>query len=225
MTKAHSKKTTGTQGTDHDMKTPKNRTAKAHVSNNEVRSTIHRTDTALRPATPLEVMVSRALDQELDWYFSYAEGALRRASLPILPTYAVVASERTDEALRARATEIADAIRTCLVALRGKHAEILRAAYTPRSWPKAVARAFGPVAPVAVRLAFVDDPWPERHSREGIEQAAATRLSAAVVSNSIAVGRLRGQAERLLGAAVVAYAGARALAPSAFEVAPATRCR
>jgi len=33
------------------------------------------TESALHPATPLEVMVSRALDQELEWYFAYAESA------------------------------------------------------------------------------------------------------------------------------------------------------
>jgi hypothetical protein len=207
MTKARTKKPARTQGANHDVKT-----------------SVHRTDTALRPATPLETMVSRALDQELEWYFSYAEGALRRACLPILPSYAVAASEPTDDALRARAIEITEAVQRCLVVLRGKHAEILRAAYTPRSWPKPVATAFGPVTPIAVRLAFADDPWPERHSREGIERAAATRLRAAIVSKSIAAGRLRSQAERLLGSAIVAYAGARALAPSALGV-PSTRSR
>jgi len=30
------------------------------------------TESSLHPATPLEVMVSRALDQDLEWYFAYA---------------------------------------------------------------------------------------------------------------------------------------------------------
>ena len=207
MTKANAKKTTQVARPDHGVKRAVDRAAKA-----------------LRPATPLDVMVSRALDQELDWYFSYAEAALRRASLPILPTYAVVGTEPTDEALRARAVEIAQAVGKCLVDLRGKHAEILRAAYTPRTWPKPVLTAFGPVAAIAVRLAFADEPWPERHAREGIEQAAATRLAAAVVSKHIPVARLRSQAERLLGGAIVEYAKARSLAPSALG-ALATRCQ
>jgi hypothetical protein len=49
-----------------------------------------RTDVAPRPATPLEVRVSRALDQELEWYFAYAEAALHRESVGMLPSYAVV---------------------------------------------------------------------------------------------------------------------------------------
>lgn len=198
--------------------------ARAQRADREGKPAMHRTDAALRPATPLEVMVSRALDQELEWYFVFAEGSLRRASLPMLPTYAVVTNEATDDALRARAVEIAEAVRTCLVAVRSKHAEVLRAAYTPRSWPKQVTKAFGPAAAIAVRLALADNPWPERHSREGVEQAAAAQLGAAILSKSVPVGRLRIQAERLLGGAIVAYAGARALAPSALG-APSARCR
>jgi hypothetical protein len=208
MTKARTKQPTKNQGAHHDVKTR-----------------IHRTDTALQPETELEIMVSRALDQELEWYFSYAEGALRHASLPMLPSYAVVAGESTDEALRARAREIANAVRSSLLLVGRKRAEILRAVYTPRSWPRAVRKTFGPLAPIVVRLAFADDPWPDRNAREGLEQAAATRLSGRIIGKSLSVGGLRKQAKGLLGGAIVAYARMRGLAPSTLCATPSTRCR
>ena len=180
--------------------------------------TTRRTDDALHPTTPLEIMVSRALDQELEWWFAYGESALHRDRVRILPSYAaapILATDPSEEALGAHAVEIATTVKRCLLAVRGKHAEVLRAAYTPRSWPKPVVKAMGPVAAVAVRMAFADDPWPERPSRTGLEQAAAARLAAAIKSGSVPVGRLRSQASRLLGAAIVAYADARALEPGA----------
>jgi hypothetical protein len=159
-------------------------------------------------------MVTRALDQELDWYFSYAESALHRESIGMLPTYAavrVLATEPNDAAVRIRAFDIARTVRGCLRAMHGRHAEVLRATYTPRSWPKNVHKAFDTLSAVAVRLAFADDPWPVRSARAGLEHAAALRLSAALTSGSVSVGKLRSQAQRLLGSAVVAYAGLRAL--------------
>lgn len=165
---------------------------------------------------PLEMMVRRALDSELRWYFVIAEAALRRASFPMLPSYAVVASEPTDEALRDRALETAETIRTCLGVLPAKHAEILRAAYTPRIWPKAVTKAFGPVAPVVVRIALANDPWPERGSGSGLERAVAARLGEAILKKRVPVGRLRYQAVRLLAGAALTYAKVRALCPGAL---------
>jgi hypothetical protein len=75
-------------------------------------------------------------------------------------------------------------------------------------------------APVAVRLALADDPWPPRRSRSGLEEAAASRLSAAIVTQRRPLGlaRLRARAERLLGHAVVAYMKARALEGAALGV-------
>src|SRR5271170_1382145 len=117
-------------------------------------SPARRTDVALKPATPLEVLVSRALDQELEWYFEYAEGALHRESVGMLPSYAVVriladgmsaalprrgqCEEPTDEACRSRAHELARTVQGCLSKVPGRHASVLRAAYTPRRWPSRV---------------------------------------------------------------------------------------
>jgi hypothetical protein len=195
-------------------KTPKS--AKAAAPTEAVTAVAaRRTDAALHPATSLEVIVSRALDQELEWYFAYAEGALHREDVGILPSYAavrVLATEPTDEACRARARELARTVRGCLHVIAGRHASVLRSAYTPRLWPRSVVKAWGNVASIAVRLAFANDPWPERSSRVGLEEAVATQLSKALsTKGNVPVARLRAQARGLLGKAIVAYARARAL--------------
>jgi len=176
---------------------------------------VRRTDAALHPATPLETLVSRALDQELDWYFAYAESALHRESVGILPSCAAVrilAAAPTDEACRARGHELARTVAGCLHGIAGRHASVLRAAYTPRRWPKGIERTFGSLAPIVVRLAFAKDPWPERSGHTGLEEAAALRLSASLHDPAkLKVAQLRAQAQRLLGGAVVAYAKARAV--------------
>ena len=174
---------------------------------------VRRTDTALKPATPLEVLVSRALDQELEWFFAYAEMALARDSVGILPSYAavkVLATEPTDEACRGRAHELARAVRGCLQTLHARQASVLRAAYTPRRWPRAVEKAFDVLSPIAVRLAFALDPWPARSGHTGLEEAAALRLSAALlVPGRVKVAKMKARAQALLGDAIGAYATAR----------------
>jgi hypothetical protein len=207
MPKPRTKKPTHSQGAEHDVKPATDRTAAAP-----------------HPEADREVRVRRVLDQELEWYFSYAEGALRHASLPILPSYAVVAGESTEDELRARATEIANAVRTSLFLVGCKRAEILRSVYTPRSWPRSVRKAFGPLASIVVRLAFADEPWPERGARQGLEQAAAGRLGGRIVSKAAPVARLRKQANRLLGGAIATYACMRGFGPISPS-AQSTRCR
>ena len=172
-----------------------------------------RTDTALQPATPLEVLVSRALDQELEWFFAYAEVALSRDNVGILPSYAavkVLATEPTDEACRGRAHELARDVRGCLHTLHPRQASVLRAAYTPRRWPRAVESAFDVLAPIVVRLAFAEDPWPARSGHTGLEEAAALRLSAALRDpRKVKVAKMKARAQALLGDAIAAYATAR----------------
>jgi hypothetical protein len=133
----------------------------------------------------------------------------------MLPSYAVVrilATEPTDEAIRAKGHELARTVKACLHGLPGRHASVLRVAYTPRRWPRNVVKAFDTLAPVAVRLALAEDPWPARSSRAGLEEAVAAQLSAGLVQKSgVPVGRLRAQAQRLFGSAVVAYMAARSL--------------
>jgi hypothetical protein len=195
-----------------------------------------RTDPALHPKAPLEVLLSRALDQELEWYFAYGEAALGRDDVSILPSYVAVRiladgtsaasprrgqhlGETTEDMCRARGHELARTVRGCLHVLPTRHASVLRAAYTPRRWPKPVEKAFDVLAPIAVRLAFAEDPWPQRSARAGLEEATANRLSAALVDPAmVKVAQIRAQAQRLLGSAVVAYAKARAEVAPALEV-------
>ena len=118
--------------------------------------------------------------------------------------------------MRAAAQDLARTVRRSVHQLQGRNASVLRAAYTPRRWPKNVVKVFESLTPLAVRLSFADDPWPERSSRAGLEEAVATRLSAALVfKSSVPIARMRAQAQKLLGRAVLAYAKARSLeAPS-----------
>ena len=115
-----------------------------------------RTDAALKPKAPLDVLVSRALDQELDWYFAYGEAALYRGDVTILPSYAAVRilATETERDVREKATGLALTVRSCLLSLRVPHASVLRTAYTPRRWPEPIERAFQSAAPIAVRLAL-----------------------------------------------------------------------
>ena len=130
-----------------------------------------------------------------------------------------VETEPTDEACRGRAYALARVVGGTLRSIPPRHASVLRAAYTPRRWPRAVERAFDSLAPIVVRLAFADDPWPERSAHVGLEEAAATRLSAAIVDPArMKVAHLRAQAQRLLGKAIVAYAKARAQKAPALGV-------
>ena len=181
-----------------------------------------RTDAALKPKAPLEVLISRALDQELDWYFAYGESALVRGDVTILPGYAAVRVLAAEpDSAGSKALELALTVRKCLLSLRMPHASVLCTAYTPRRWPAPIERALQSAAPIAVRLALAGDPWPPRRSRSGLEEAAASRLSAAIVagSPSLRVDRLRARAERLLGRAIVAYMNARALEGGALGIA------
>ena len=87
MKKAQKTMKTKTVGANHDVTKTK---------------TTRPTESSLHPATPLEIMVSRAIDQELEWYFSYAVTALHRERIGMLPSYAaMLVTEPTDAAIRA----------------------------------------------------------------------------------------------------------------------------
>ena len=166
-----------------------------------------------RPPTALEVDVTRALDQELAWYFGYAENAARLGSLTLLPTYAAMqasaAGETEDEQLR-RVQALAVTVQVALRALPTQCAGVLRAVYTPRRWPLAVAREFGPLTAIVVRLFCATHPWPERSSHDGLEHAAARDLARQLVTDEGRPGVLRREARRLMGRAITAYVRARA---------------
>jgi hypothetical protein len=204
------------------MKAKKSKSAaKVVVDSAPAPSARNRVAVAMPTATPDEFALTRAIDSELEWYLGYGESALSREDVGILPSYAAVrilATALTDEAVRARAHELARTVRGCLRVLSVRHASVLRTAYTPRRWPRNVLKAWGALAPIAVRLAFAEDPWPERSSRSGLEEAVATQLSAALVNKGhVPVARLRNQAARLFGNAIVAYLKVRSLESPALR--------
>ena len=183
-----------------------------------------RTDAALKPATPLDVLVSRALDQELEWYFSYAEAALRRQDIAMLPSYAaarVFAGGAPEGEGRPDAAALGRTVAVCLTSLPGPHASVLRAAYTPRRWPLLVWHEFQCLSGIAVRLTLGQDLWPARAAKSGLEEGAAMRLAAAIAgtTSKLSLERIKAEASRLLGGAVVAYTNARALEGAALGVA------
>ena len=209
MTKTPKTTKTQTRGAHHDV--TKTSSAPKSAPNTQPKPA-RPTEAALRPTTPLEILVTRALDQELEWYFSYAESALARDGVGMLPSYvAVLLTDTSDAAVRNRAREFAHVVRGCLLAVRPPHAEVLRAVYTPRSLPSNVRAAFDCLAPIAVRMSFVHDPWPARSPHGGLEHAAAMRLSAALTASKVAASQLRAKAQALLGDAVRSYAGLRAI--------------
>jgi hypothetical protein len=163
----------------------------------------------LGKATPRQVQNALALDQQLAWYFEYGENALRRENVAFLPSYAVAGafgSKASEDAIRVQAHALARTVEARLHAI-----VVLRAAYTPRRWPKNVESAFETLAPVVVRLEVANNPWPARSAHAGLEEAAAARLSAGLASGrAMKVDRLKADARRLFGAAVAAYAEARA---------------
>jgi hypothetical protein len=182
----------------------------------------NRTAVAPNPSTALELMVMRALDQEFEWYFVYAESALGRDSVGLLPSYAataVVSSNPTDDVLRGRARALARTVQRCLRALGDRHTSVLRAVYTPRRWPKNVEAEFQTLAPIVVRLEMASDPWPARSAHAGLEGAAAARLSARLVAGKERhLAPLKARARRLFGDAVVAYTKLRAMEGPAFSL-------
>jgi hypothetical protein len=186
------------------------------VSPSPLGSTARRAE-SLHPATPLEVRLARALDQELSWFFEFAEAQLQHDNVGILPNYALArmlaeGDEPSDEAVRMRGHELARRVCGCVHSLPPRHGSVLRAAYTPRRWPTRIEEVFDMLTPIVVRLTLAEEPWPPRLSgRKGLECAAASRLSAALHEpTKVKVGKLKVEAQRLLGKAVAAYAESRA---------------
>jgi hypothetical protein len=166
--------------------------------------------TSARPRTTRnEVLLTRALDQELEWFFGFAEQAAQREDVGILPNYVaprILVACPNDAAVRLQALELATMVRGCIRGLPTRDAGVLRAVYTPRLWPKVLTNAFETLTPIAIRLSIADDPWPQRTAKKGFETAIASRLAARLLRKErVPVARMREQANRLFGSAVGAY--------------------
>ena len=187
--------------------TPKGRTMPKPMPPHDahsVRSNPHASE-ALMP-------MPTTVHKELDWYFRYAESARRQGTLAFLPAHEraqLEARPGNDDAIQHRATELARIIQVTLGTVPRRHAGVLRVAFTPRRWPRAITRAFAAVAPIAVRLVCAADPWPERTSNGGLESAAAKTLALQLTTRRTRPVRLRKQAQQLMTEAVTAYVRAR----------------
>ena len=182
---------------------PRHRSFTTMQDDDSVPDTIRNPDT-VTPCAP---------HQELAWYFGYAEAAARLGNLTLLPTHvamqAAAAGETEDDQLR-RVQALALTVQVALRALPTQCAGVLRAVYTPRRWPRAVTREFGPLSAVVVRLVCAAHPWPERSGHNGLEHAAARHLARQLVRDEGRPGVLRKEARRLMGRAVTAYVRTRA---------------
>ena len=132
-----------------------------------------------------------------------------RAAVVILPNRHVGQGARASD-VRSKALRLAQTVQLCLGALPIPHAVVLRAVFSPRRWPLAVQESFEHLSPLAVRLFCTVDPWPRRHSHQGLEEAAALALAARLQGPAgPEVNGLRVQAARLFEGAKAAYAEKR----------------
>lgn len=157
-------------------------------------------------------MGRRVIDQELDWYFRYAEAAHRLGGLKLLPTHesaALATVAGSDKAVERRAVDLVRTVEVTLDRLSTRDAGVLRAVYTPRRWPVVVEHRFQRLTAIAVRLVCAADPWPARTPHDGLETAAAQQLARLLARPSARPALLRREARRLMNRAVSAYSHAR----------------
>jgi hypothetical protein len=172
---------------------------------------IRRTARAVRDAA-----ARRELGDELEWFFGYAEKALRCDRVSMLPS--TVAARTPEPLAKERARELAETVDDCLGALSSRDSAVLRAVFTPRRWPRRVERTFKHLSPVAVRLSCTRDPWPLRFAHQGLEDAAAIQLAHRLQKPAFA-RKLRVRAKQLFRQAVAAYVKRRLLeVPRAAEL-------
>jgi hypothetical protein len=159
------------------------------------------------------LQVTKAIDQELAWYFGYAESANRLGTLALVPAYVAAqlgALLDSEDVMAIRARALAATVEGALGEVPTQSAGVLRAVYTPRRWPVGVVREFGSLAAVVVRIACTEDPWPARCSHDGLERAAALQLARRLAEETASPAALRKTARRLMGSAITAYVRARA---------------
>jgi hypothetical protein len=180
----------------------------------------------LHPSQILDVAAD-----ELDWLFEHtddetdpavvhARAAIESWLSELSDTHrAVVTAQHSPVAWPEELPGHEDDSFSLVLCISGSHASVLRSAYTPRRWPRAVERACGSLSAIVVRLAFAADPWPQRTGHKGLEEAVALRLAAQLADEKrVPIAELRSQAQGLFGRAVVAYASSRSLESAALGV-------
>ena len=132
--------------------------------------------------TPTSIRTHDTYDigETLFWFFSYAEAAQLRLKLLRLPRHVAMhltGELATPRAINERARELIGSISDILDNLEDRHTNVLRTAFTPGIWPRALFQRFGILTPIVVRLAMGAIPWPESANGNTHEQNVAFDLA------------------------------------------------
>ncbi len=168
----------------------------------------------MRPPVYLHHMrPSRAVDQELEWFFNSVESdmGLRSTFLASIGRHTAGShAPSPDEAVDA--THAQRVIRRCLEAIEETDEAVLRCAYTQRDWPVVLWDQFGRLTGIVVRLACAHETVPEgERAQEIFEMNHAAWLASEIHRRVIdpMFLRLRTHAQGRFARATAAYARAR----------------
>jgi len=153
---------------------------------------------------------SRAVDQELEWFFNSVDGdmGLQSNFLASLGRHGPGSrAPSPDEAVDASHAQ--RRIRMLLEAIEETHAAVLRSAYTLRDWPVLLWDQFGRLTGIVVRLACAHEAVPEgERAQDLFEMNHASWLASEI--HRIAIDpmfvRLRTNAQGHFSRATAAYA-------------------
>jgi hypothetical protein len=158
---------------------------------------------------------SPVVDEELLWFFHVEDGD-PASSTYVGRMFSPVTEDgrwRSHEDHR-RAVRRHGVVLARIKAIPDHDAGVLQCAYAPRPWPIALAKAYGQLTGVAVRLACDRATWPEERGRQlAIDDANAKmlleRLGAGGEANRRALAELRREAEVHFVRALRAYGAVR----------------
>jgi len=156
---------------------------------------------------------SRAVDQELEWFFNSVESdmGLRSNFLASLGREGPGShAPSPDEAVDASHAQ--RRIRVMLGVLEETHVEVLRCAYTQRDWPVVLWDQYGRLTGIVVRLACAHETVPEgQHAQDLFEMNHASWLASEIHRSAIdpMFVRLRTDAQGRFARATSAYARVR----------------
>jgi hypothetical protein len=148
--------------------------------------------------TPREILVSRALDQEVEWFYRTLGGRVPDSG-----------------AQRTRALVIAAALQS----IASFHRGAISMCHTRKAWPQDVWDEFGRATSLVVRLECALHP--SVGDTDVLEAAAVARLSALIADgDDDALARLRSRARKHYRLAIRALAKARARLAAGTDEAP-----
>lgn len=125
-----------------------------------------RASAAVHAPTLGQLGPSPAIEEELLFFFTAEDGDTSGSNFGrMLSSVAEDGSWRTPDD-HARAAQRHRVIRSHLKSISDSDAGVLQCAYTPQAWPARVAREFGRLTGVAVRLSCDRETWPEERGRQ-----------------------------------------------------------